>query len=759
MITIAGHHDIEHIGRGGLGDVYRATRTSTGGIVAVKVLRDVSDESVAWHRTRRELTALVMLAGHANVISLLELSETEQGPALVMEYAPGGSVGDLSEQRGGPLTVAEVVLVGRHVAAALSAAHAHHIVHRDVKPHNLLIDGYGQVKVCDFGIASLARSDEFRARTSALSMRYASPEDLDEDAVVGPPSDVYSLGATLLHLARGAPPSLKERLVPWIAPSTDATAAAALDQVIAACLHPVPARRPDADDVLARLEHLDRAIEDRCRSLVVAPRPAEGLDDERVGTTHGPGAVPPDPIRSEPDPDRIGDLPGGDHDDEQLTTSDDRERERPGGDRDGSHPPGSDHDNDRLATLDDGEEALADRDRDASLDAEIDGEHPTFGANARHIDLGDSGGRDGASPGPAWDVRPDPATAAPPTPSTQPSGTVDHPATGAGHDDPGRFGGPDDWDARAARAVRPPPADRPDLLRARQRCGDIHRSVTHAPHDDSTSFDWIDEPPRPIPADRRSTPDQDETVRRPGSRPTPKPVAPVETTRRWMWIATGLAVAVASALVTAAVWRHGDGPVPSVEADIERRTVTLVTVAPTISGLATTGIGEPTTTTTIAETATPAMPIEPASERQQAAEQRSPVVVVDGPARSTDLLAASWPLGGDGECLTIVNGTDRLAPSTCSAPHDLQRITTGQLDDTVARADATFDVVGVRAAVITACERRFAEFIDRDPTDSDLWMPVTLPSAETWPRGDRSYQCLVGVPDHRLVGDAAGSGR
>ena len=72
MITIDGYTDIVRIGQGGLGDVYRATRTSTGGTVAIKVLRDVSDESVLWHRTRRELTALVSLAGHANVIQLLE---------------------------------------------------------------------------------------------------------------------------------------------------------------------------------------------------------------------------------------------------------------------------------------------------------------------------------------------------------------------------------------------------------------------------------------------------------------------------------------------------------------------------------------------------------------------------------------------------------------------------------------------------------------------------------------------------------------
>jgi len=267
MIEIDGYADIERIGRGGLGDVYRATQRSTGGTVAIKVLRDVSDESVAWHRTRRELTALVSLAGHANVIQLSEVLDLPDGPALVMEYAPGGSIADLMLRRDGPLSVGEVALVGRQTASALVAAHARGIVHRDVKPQNLLIDAYGQVKLCDFGIAAMARSEEFQARTSAISMRYASPEDLDDEVDVGPASDIYSLGATLLHLARGAPPTLKERLAPWQPPATDDPQLAALDEIVAACLQPSPSARPSAAQVEDELERLGWAIDERNRSI------------------------------------------------------------------------------------------------------------------------------------------------------------------------------------------------------------------------------------------------------------------------------------------------------------------------------------------------------------------------------------------------------------------------------------------------------------------------------------------------------------
>lgn len=271
MITIDGYTEIERIGRGGLGDVYRAIRASTGATVAIKVLRDISDESVAWHRTRRELTALVSLGGHANVIQLLEMLDLPEGPALVMEFAPGGSVADLMLRRDRPLSVGETVLVGRQTATALVAAHAQGIVHRDVKPQNLLIDAYGQVKLCDFGIAAMARSVEFQVRTSAVSMRYASPEDLDDEVEVGPPSDVYSLGATMLHMARGAPPTLKERLAPWEAPATDDVELTALDAVIAACLQPSPAERPTAADVVDELERLGWSIDERNRAIAFDP--------------------------------------------------------------------------------------------------------------------------------------------------------------------------------------------------------------------------------------------------------------------------------------------------------------------------------------------------------------------------------------------------------------------------------------------------------------------------------------------------------
>jgi hypothetical protein len=273
--TVPGYHVVARIGRGGLGDVYRARRHASGETVAIKILRDVSDSSVAWHRTRRELAALTALGGHPNVIQPVELLELTEGPALVMEHAPGGSVADLIEERPQqpPMNVDEVVFVGRQTAAALVATHARGIVHRDIKPQNLLITAAGQIKLCDFGIAALTADEQYRTRTNAVSMRYASPEDLEHDQEVGLASDIYSLGATLLHLAHGAPPTLKDRLAPWVPPPAGEARLAALDRVIARCLQPNPTLRPSAAGVLESLDGLALGAGiDRVDALAVPPR-------------------------------------------------------------------------------------------------------------------------------------------------------------------------------------------------------------------------------------------------------------------------------------------------------------------------------------------------------------------------------------------------------------------------------------------------------------------------------------------------------
>jgi serine/threonine protein kinase len=208
--SFAGYSDVSLVGQGGLGRVYRATRVSTGGVVAIKELPDVASASSAWHRARRELEALLRLKGHAGVVSVEEIFEGPSGPCIVMEFMPGGSLNDRLSH--GPVSVPEAVLVGQQVSQALSAAHQAGIIHRDVKPHNLMVNGFGQIKVCDFGISALNRGDGSGTQTNAMTLAYASPEELDGSQTVGPPADVYSFAATMQHLITGCKPTFHERM-------------------------------------------------------------------------------------------------------------------------------------------------------------------------------------------------------------------------------------------------------------------------------------------------------------------------------------------------------------------------------------------------------------------------------------------------------------------------------------------------------------------------------------------------------------------
>lgn len=262
MIFVPGYSAMVAIGHGGLGDVYRAISDATGETVAVKVARHSTDASAARRRMEREFAALSAIAGHPHVIGLVEMVSFGPGLALVMEFAAGGSVADLMSRRDEALTVEESALIGLHTASALVAVHSSGIVHQDVKPQNLLLDAWGRVRICDFGIADLTGCVSNGSRTTALSLRYASPEQLDDsDATdsacsIGPGTDIYSLGATLLHIARGAPPTLRERIVRWVPPAGAAWPIAGLDTVIAACLAPQPGDRPTAAEVVVELSML-----------------------------------------------------------------------------------------------------------------------------------------------------------------------------------------------------------------------------------------------------------------------------------------------------------------------------------------------------------------------------------------------------------------------------------------------------------------------------------------------------------------------
>src|SRR4249919_1671002 len=148
--------DVHPIARGGMGEIYRATDLELGREVAVKLLAErYSADADSRGRFRREALAAARLSGAPNVVTIFDVGEHNGRPLIVMEYFPGGSLAERVATRK-PCPTGQALDWLEETSAALDAAHAAGVVHRDVKPANLLLDGRGHVFVADFGIASAA---------------------------------------------------------------------------------------------------------------------------------------------------------------------------------------------------------------------------------------------------------------------------------------------------------------------------------------------------------------------------------------------------------------------------------------------------------------------------------------------------------------------------------------------------------------------------------------------------------------------------
>ncbi|MFI6778119.1 protein kinase [Nocardia sp. NPDC050412] len=197
----AGFTDAEEIGRGGFGVVYRCTQAALDRTVAIKVLTAVLEEGNL-QRFVREHRAMGRLTGHPNIVAVLQVGTIASGlPYLVMPYYPQDSL-DARIRQHGPLSVPETVRLGVKLAGALEAAHRLGILHRDVKPANILISDYGEPALTDLGIARIP--DEFQTSTATVtgSPAFTAPEVLAGESPT-PAADVYGLGATLFAALTG----------------------------------------------------------------------------------------------------------------------------------------------------------------------------------------------------------------------------------------------------------------------------------------------------------------------------------------------------------------------------------------------------------------------------------------------------------------------------------------------------------------------------------------------------------------------------
>ncbi len=234
------------IGAGGMSTVYRAFDTVLERQVAIKLMhREKAAEEDQLERFRREARAVAQL-NHSHVVGVIDAGEDEGTPYIVFEYVEGETLKDRI-RRHGRLDVSEAVAYAIEIARALGAAHERQIVHRDVKPQNVLIDEEGSAKVTDFGIARSLDQEGLTADGRVLGTTdYVSPEQALGHAVTGQ-SDLYSLGVVLFEMLTGAVPFTGENQV-----------AVAMKHVREE-LPDVQIRRPEVSSALAAV--LDRATD------------------------------------------------------------------------------------------------------------------------------------------------------------------------------------------------------------------------------------------------------------------------------------------------------------------------------------------------------------------------------------------------------------------------------------------------------------------------------------------------------------------
>ncbi len=288
---------LEPVAKGGMGVVYRAQHMRLGREVAVKIIAGarLSDKRTL-QRFEAEMRALGRLS-HPNIVAALDARELAGQPVLIMEFVNGLALNEIV-RRLGPLPADCVAAIGRSVAAALEYASRNGLIHRDVKPSNIMINESGEVKLLDLGLArfqlSQQEADDRTTTGFALGTAdYMSPEQIQDARNVDVRSDLYSLGCTLFKLLTGKVPYDDERYVtnfaklsahvaqePIVIPSKFKTASIELVQIIEHLTAKSITDRPTtAQDVSLRLDKL-ASTADLARLVNVAKRTALQIKHE-----------------------------------------------------------------------------------------------------------------------------------------------------------------------------------------------------------------------------------------------------------------------------------------------------------------------------------------------------------------------------------------------------------------------------------------------------------------------------------------------
>ncbi len=272
--TLAGRYEIlSKLGEGGMGSVYRARHRLLGRVDAVKMLRPDAANAEAARRFLRE-AKLAASINHPNAVVIHDFGEAESGVAfLAMEYIPGQPLSKLLQKQG-PLPPAQAVAVARQIAAALDAAHQLGVVHRDLKPDNIMVMDGDRVKVVDFGIAKAMGGKESVVPMTQVGLVVGTPQYMSPEQALGEPldarSDVYSLALVTYEMLVGASPflgdSMQAQMVARISePPRPMRVAAphiavppAIEAVVRQALAQAPAHRPASAGAFAT--QLEKAL-------------------------------------------------------------------------------------------------------------------------------------------------------------------------------------------------------------------------------------------------------------------------------------------------------------------------------------------------------------------------------------------------------------------------------------------------------------------------------------------------------------------
>lgn len=277
------------IGRGGAAEVFIARDELLGRDVAVKLFPagvGEADES----RRQREVQTLAGM-NHPGLVTIYDVGQTDSRAYFVMQLIEGESLAD--RIRSGPLALGDVVALGAALADALTYVHRHGVVHRDIKPGNVLLDGEGRPHLSDFGIAVLADATNITATGMVIgTASYLSPEQV-RGQQVGPASDVYALGLVLLECItarREYPGNALEAAVARLhrAPDVPPDLPGPLGSLIVAMTRDEPGERPTTEQVVGELRLLARDV-GLSAETVLAPAPLTGPTSAMRTGAFGPG--------------------------------------------------------------------------------------------------------------------------------------------------------------------------------------------------------------------------------------------------------------------------------------------------------------------------------------------------------------------------------------------------------------------------------------------------------------------------------------